>query len=109
MCEVIKKINEDPGFDRALSFIFFQKWLDIVPASADEWPISAMTTQNVYYYGRKPIIWTGNSSDSVPEIIGISNKRPISGKWHFLYWKRLEINGKPRMAFNGDCRATDEF
>ena len=40
VCEVIKKINEDPGFDRALSFIFFQKWLDIVPASADEWPIS---------------------------------------------------------------------
>ena len=25
VCEVIKKINEDPGFDRALSFIFFQK------------------------------------------------------------------------------------
>ena len=41
MCEVIKKIKEDPGFDRALSFILFQKWLDIVPASADEWPISA--------------------------------------------------------------------
>ena len=41
MCEIIKEINEDPGFDRALSFIFFQKWLDIVPASADEWPISA--------------------------------------------------------------------
>ena len=40
-CEVIKKINEDPEFDRALSFILFQKWLDIVPASADEWPISA--------------------------------------------------------------------
>ena len=31
VCEVIKTINEDPGFDRALSFIFFQKWLDIVP------------------------------------------------------------------------------
>ena len=41
VCEVIKKINEDPGFDRALSFIFFQKWLAIVPASADEWPILA--------------------------------------------------------------------
>ena len=41
MCEVIKKIKEDPGFDRALSFILFQKCLDIVPASADEWPISA--------------------------------------------------------------------
>ena len=41
VCEVIIKINEDPGFDRALSFIFFQKWPDIVPASADEWPISA--------------------------------------------------------------------
>ena len=41
VCKVIKKINEDPEFDRALSFIFFQKWLDIVPASADEWPISA--------------------------------------------------------------------
>ena len=41
VCEVIKKINEDMGFDRALSFIFFQKSLDIVPASADEWPISA--------------------------------------------------------------------
>ena len=42
VCEVIKKVNEDPGFDRALSFIFFQKWIDIVPASADEWPISAI-------------------------------------------------------------------
>ena len=41
MWEVIKKIKEDPRFDRALSFILFQKWLDIVPASADEWPISA--------------------------------------------------------------------
>ena len=41
MCKVIKKIKEDPGFDRALSFISFQKRLDIVPASADEWPISA--------------------------------------------------------------------
>ena len=41
MWEVIKKIKEDPGFDRALSFILFQKLLDIVPASADEWPISA--------------------------------------------------------------------
>ena len=47
VCEVIKNKNEDPGFDRALSFIFFQKWLDIVPASADEWPIA---TQNVYMY-----------------------------------------------------------
>ena len=41
VCEVIKKINEDPELDRALSFILFQKWLDIVPASVDEWPISA--------------------------------------------------------------------
>ena len=41
VCKVIKKIKEDPGFDRALSFILFKKWLDIVPASADEWPISA--------------------------------------------------------------------
>ena len=41
MCEVIKKIKEDLGFDRALSFILFQKWLDIVPALADEGPISA--------------------------------------------------------------------
>ena len=38
---MIKKIKEDPGFDRALSFILFRKWLDIVPASADDWPISA--------------------------------------------------------------------
>ena len=37
VCGFIKKINKDPGFDRALSFIC----LDIVPASADEWPISA--------------------------------------------------------------------
>ena len=36
VCEVIKKIKEEPGFDRALSFILFKKWLDIVPASADE-------------------------------------------------------------------------
>ena len=41
MCKVIKNKNDEPGFDRALSFIFFQKWLDIVPASADERPISA--------------------------------------------------------------------
>ena len=41
MCEVIRKIKEDPGFDRALSFILFQIWLDIVSASAGEWPISA--------------------------------------------------------------------
>ena len=40
-CEVIKKINEDLVFDRALSLIFFQKWLDIMQTSADEWPISA--------------------------------------------------------------------
>ena len=39
--EVIKKIKEDAGFDRALSFTLFQKWLDTVPESADEWPISA--------------------------------------------------------------------
>ena len=82
VCEVIKNINEDPGFDRALSFIFFQKWLAIVPASADEWPISANDD-----YSRKSIISTGNSSDSVPEIIGTSNKRPISRKLRFLYWK----------------------
>ena len=37
----MKKIKEDPGFDRALSFILFKKWLDIVPALADECPISA--------------------------------------------------------------------
>ena len=41
VCEVIKKINKGPGFNRTLSFIFLQKLLDIVPASADEWPISA--------------------------------------------------------------------
>ena len=39
--KVSKKIKEDPGFDRAFSLIFFQKWIDIVPALADEWPISA--------------------------------------------------------------------
>ena len=50
VCEVIKKIKEDLGFDRALSFILFQKWRDIVPASADEWP---MTAQNVYMYVRE--------------------------------------------------------
>ena len=50
VCEVIKKIKEDPGFDRALSFILFQKWLDIVPASADEWPNQPMTAHNVYMY-----------------------------------------------------------
>ena len=49
MCEVIKKKNEDPGFDRALSFIFFQKWLDIVPASADERPISANDDSECIY------------------------------------------------------------
>ena len=49
VCEVIKKIKEDPGFDRALSFILFQKWLDIVPASADEWPISANDDSECIY------------------------------------------------------------
>ena len=53
MCEVIKKIKEDQGFDRALSFILFQKWLDIVPASADEWRYRPMTAQNVYMYVRE--------------------------------------------------------
>ena len=53
VCEVIKKMKDDLGFDRALSFILFKKWLDIVPASADEWPISAkMTAQNVYMFVR---------------------------------------------------------
>ena len=47
--EVIKKINEDPGFHRALLFIFFQKCLDIVPASADEWPISANDDSECIY------------------------------------------------------------
>ena len=41
VCKVIKKIKEDPGFERALSFILFTNQLDIVPASDDEWPISA--------------------------------------------------------------------
>ena len=80
--------------------------IDIVPASADEWPISPMTTQNVYDYSRKSIIWTGNSSDSVLEIIGISNKRPISGKRHFLnvlemVFKWLESRGWPSMVIVG--------
>ena len=87
VCEVIKKLNEDRGFDRALSFIFFQKWLDIVPALPTSGQYRPTTTQNVYYYSRKAIIWTGNSSVSVPEIIGISNERPVSGKGNFLYWK----------------------
>ena len=53
VCEVIKNINEDPRFDRALSFIVFQKWLNIVPASADEWPISANDdSECIYMYGR---------------------------------------------------------
>ena len=49
MCEVIKKINEDPGFDRALLFIFFQKCLDIVPTSANEWPILANDDSECIY------------------------------------------------------------
>ena len=53
MYEVVKKIKEDPGFDRAWSFILFQKWLDIVPASADEWPISANDgSECIYMYVR---------------------------------------------------------
>ena len=44
----LKKINEDQGFDREFSFIFLQKWLDIVQASADEWPYRLMTTRNVH-------------------------------------------------------------
>ena len=60
VCEVIKKINEDQGFDREFSFIFFQKWQKIVPASADEWPISAnddseciLLQQEINYLDRK--------------------------------------------------------
>ena len=49
MCEVIKKINEDSGFDRAMSFIFFQKWLYIAPASVDEWPILANDNSECIY------------------------------------------------------------
>ena len=49
VCEVNININEDPGFDRALLFIFFQKWLDIVPASANEWPISANDDSECIY------------------------------------------------------------
>ena len=49
MCEVIKKINEDLGFDCALLLIFFQKCLDIVPALADEWPISANDDSECIY------------------------------------------------------------
>ena len=52
VCEVIKKINKDPGFDRALLFIFFQKYLDIVPASTDEWPILANECIYVHMYVR---------------------------------------------------------
>ena len=52
VCEVIKKINDDPGFDRALLFIFFQICLDIVPASADEWPISANDDSECMYVRR---------------------------------------------------------
>ena len=56
MCEVIKKIKEDPGFDGALSFILFQKWLDIVPASADEWPILANDGTECIYVGTWAIV-----------------------------------------------------
>ena len=109
VCEVIKKINENPGFARALSFIYFQKWLDIVQASADEWPISANDDSEcilLYIYSRKSIIWSGNSSDSVPEVIGNigqyrETKRPISGKRHFLYWKYMESRGWPSMVIVG--------
>ena len=61
MCEVIKKIKEDPGFDRELSFILFQKWLDIVPASADEWPIS-VNDGSEYIYVRTCVIVMENQS-----------------------------------------------
>ena len=56
MCEVIKKIKEDPGFDRALSFILFQKWLDIVPVSSDEWPISANDGTECIYVRTSAIV-----------------------------------------------------
>ena len=54
--EVIQKKNEDLGFDRALSIIFFQKWLDIVTASADEWPISANGDSECIYSNGKPAL-----------------------------------------------------
>ena len=56
MCEVIKKIKEDQGFDRALSFILFQKSLDIVPASDDEWPISANDGSECIYVRTRAIM-----------------------------------------------------
>ena len=49
VCEAIKKKNEDPGFDCAFSLIFFQKWLDIMPASAGECPISANDDSECIY------------------------------------------------------------
>ena len=56
VCEVIKKIKEDTGFDRALSFTLFKKWQDIVPASADEWPISANDGTECIYPNQKFIV-----------------------------------------------------
>ena len=56
VCEVIKKIKEDPGFDLALLLILFQKWLDTVPASADEWPMTAQNGTQVRNSDGKPAL-----------------------------------------------------
>ena len=59
VCEVIKKIKEDQGFDRALSFILFQKCLDIMPASADDRPISANDGSECIYVRTHIVILNG--------------------------------------------------
>ena len=79
MCEVIKKKNKDPVFDRALSFIFFQKQLDIVPASADEWLISANDDAECIYVRMCAIVMENQrqsiNGDNIGQLMEIHGKR----------------------------------
>ena len=87
MCEVIKKINEDSGFDRALSFIFFQKWLDIALASADEWPISANDDSKCIIRELRSACFNRNSDYFKAQNPWHLRRGPTSAKRHFHHWK----------------------
>ena len=100
-------INEDPRFNRALSFIFLQKIaIDIVPTTADEWPISVNDDSECILLQQEI-----NDLDWKLQWFSAWNHRHFQQKSNIrkAALPALEIIGKPKMAFNGDRRATDEF
>ena len=103
-CRVIKKINEDSGFDRALSFVFFQKWLNILSASADEWPISAnddsdciLLQQELIYLDWKFQWFSAWNQWHIQQKANI-RKVALPVKW----LEMIGNNWKAEEAFNGD-------